>query len=347
LAVNDAIRAAQQAYHPATLRLPVAFGYPLGGIVGRTAIGVALIAVGCVVLFQSGIWWTLGGALPALLGGLAAISNLRALLDADRRKIVLDEHGVEIRYGFSRRHYRFLEYSDYRISRLGLRRFLTALPIELDRSLGERAGRVRVTLYDRPAFLTPMPMLGGGAPASLLEWQSTLNELRRAAMAAAGLAAELNRDTNEEDVEEARRAAIWRAREQAGVRPSRLSRRAYARGRIVLGLVFLVLLLAPVGFAVSVKQGIVAICGSAGGSGCLGIDPVLQQIVMIGGPVLAILIFVLGSARITIRRAHDLDEDISFWRAAIDSLSHRNALQRRLNGEEGTAGTNRFGPAPQ
>jgi hypothetical protein len=275
---------------------------------------------------------------------LAAISNLRALLDSDRRKIVLDEDGVEIRYGFSRRHYRFLDYSDYRISRLGLRRFLTALPIDFDCSLGERA---RVTLYDRPAFLTPMPMLGGGAPASLLEWQATLNELRRAAMAAAGLTAELNRDTNEEDAEEARRAAIWRAREQAGVKPSRLSRRAYARGRIILGLVFPVLLLAPIGFAVLVKQGIVAICGSAGGSGCLGIDPVLQQIVMIGGPVLAILVFVLGSARITIRRAHDLDADMAFWRAALDSLSRRNALQRRLNGEEGTAGANRFGPAPQ
>jgi uncharacterized membrane protein YhaH (DUF805 family) len=344
--VNDATRAAQQAYHPATLRLPVAFGYPLGGIIGRTAIGVALTAVGCAVLFQSGIWWTLGGALPALLGGLAAISNLRALLDADRRKIVLDEHGVEIRYGFSRRHYRFLEYSDYRISRLGLRRFLTALPIELDRSLGEQAGRVRLTLYDRPAFLTPMPMLGGGAPASLLEWQWTLNELRRAAMAAAGLAAELEHDADEAHSEEARRAAIWRAREQAGVRPSRLSRRAYARGRIILGLVFLVLLLAPIGFAVSVKQGIVAICGSAGGSGCLGIDPVLQQIVMIGGPVLAILIFVLGSARMTIRRAHDLDEDLPLWKAAVESLGRYGALERRLNREEGIEGTNRFGPMP-
>ncbi len=74
-----------------------------------------------------------------MLGAVAAVSNLRALLDPDRRKIVLDEDGVEIRYGFSRRHYRFLDYSDYRISRLGVRRFLTALPVEIEQRLGERA----------------------------------------------------------------------------------------------------------------------------------------------------------------------------------------------------------------
>jgi len=66
------------------------------------------------------------------LGAVAAASNLCALLYPDRRKIVLDEEGVEIRYGFSRRTYRFLDYSDYRISRLGLRRFLVALPLDVE-----------------------------------------------------------------------------------------------------------------------------------------------------------------------------------------------------------------------
>jgi hypothetical protein len=45
------------------------------------------------------------------------------------------------------------------------------------------------------------------------------------------------------------------------------------------------------------------------------------------------------------RRAHDLDEDIGFWRAAIASLARHGALRRRLAGEDGTPGTNRFGPA--
>jgi hypothetical protein len=220
------------------------------------------------------------------------------------------------------------------------------LPVDIDRSLGERAQRVRVTLYDRPAFLTPMPMLGGGAPATLLEWQSTLNELRRAAIAAAGLTAELERDADEQRVDEERRAAIWRAREQAGAKPSRLSRAGYARGRVVLGMVFLVLLLAPLGLAAAVRHGIIAVCGSGGGSGCLSIDPAVQQAVLIGGPSLAILVFVAGLARLTVRRAHDLDEEMSYGRAALEWLSRGGALQRRLTREEGTAGANRFGPAP-
>jgi hypothetical protein len=187
--VNHATRAAEQVDHPATLRLPAAFDYPLGAILGRTAIGVVLLAAGCAMLLQSGLLWAIFGGLLVALGGFAAISNLRALLDPGRRRIVLDGESVEIRYGFSRRHYRFLDYSDYRIAHLGLRRFLTALPVE--HALGKQ--RMRVTIHDRPAFLTPMPMLGKGAPATLEEWQSTLNELRH--------------------------AALQRAHEQAGVRP--------------------------------------------------------------------------------------------------------------------------------
>lgn len=344
-AVNDGTRAAQQATPRATQRLPAAFEYPLGGIIGRAAIGLALLVGGGAMLWQGGILWIAGGALLVLLGGLAAASNLRALLDPEWRKLVLDQEGIEIRYGLSRRRYRFLDYSDYRISRLGVRRFLTALPIELDQALGKRAERVRVTLHDRPAFLTPMPLLGRGAPASLLEWQTTLNELRRAALATAGLAEEPARESAEEAAEEERRAAIWQARAAAGARPSRLSRAAYVRWRFVVTSAFFVLLLVPIGSVMAVHQGIIAFCGSAGGFGCLRVDPMIQHIVLIGGPLLAVLVFVLGHGRIAVRRAHDLDEDLPFWKAALGSLG-RLALQRRLSREEGTPGTNRFGPAP-
>ncbi len=342
-AVNDATRAAQPAHYPATLRLPVAFDYPRGGILGRTAIGLALLALGAAMLLEAGILWIVGGAIVGVLGAVAAVSNLCALLDPDRRKVVLDEDGVEIRYGFSRRHYPFLEYSDYRISRLGVRRFLTALPVEVERRLGQQAERVRVTLHDRPAFLTPMPMRGDGAPATLLEWQATLNELRRAALAAAGVSLEV--ETQAQRAEEARRAAIWRAREQSGARPSRLSRAGYTRGRFALTAAFFALLVAPIAFATAVQHGAIAVCGVASASGCLDIGPGLQVVVMIGGPALAVLVFMIGNAWMAMRRAHDLDEDIGFWRAATASLARQGALRRRLAGEDGTPGTNRFGPA--
>ena len=345
-AVNDVTRGAQQAHHHlATLRLPAAFDYRRGGILGRTAIGLGLTAFGAAMLLEAGIFWVVGGVIVGGLGVVAALSNLRALLDPDRRKIVLDEDGVEIRYGFSRRHYPFLEYSDYRISRLGLRRFLTALPVEVEQRLGERAEQVRVTLHDRPAFLTPMPMLGHGAPATLLEWQAMLNALRRAALAAAGSGVVIDARTKEELAEEARRAAIWRAREDAGTRPSRLSRAGYTRGRFALTVAFFVLLVAPIAFMMAVQRGAIAVCGSAHASGCLDIDAGTQLLVMIGGPALAVLVFVIGNAWMAMRRAHDLDEDIGFWRAAVDSLARHGTLRRRLTGEDGTPGANRFGPA--
>lgn len=346
-AVNDAIRAAHQAYRPATQRLPVAFDYPRGGIWGRTAIGLALLALGGVMLLDAGIFWIAGGLVVGGLGAVAAAGNLRALLDPDRRKIILDEDGVEIRYGFSHRRYRFLDYADYRVARLGLRRFLTALPVKVERRPGDRAERARATLYDRPAFLTPMPMLGNGAPATLLDWQATLNELRRAALAAAGSSVVVDVRTKEELAEEARRAALWHLREEAGARPSRLSRAGYARGRAALTLAFFAILVAPLLFALAVQRGMIAVCGPAHASGCLEIDAGAQFAVMIGAPALAVLVFVVGNALMAMRRAHDLDEDISFWRAALAPLARRGALRRRLAGEGGTPGTNRFGPATE
>ncbi|HJR21934.1 MAG TPA: hypothetical protein VJ822_09965 [Dongiaceae bacterium] len=342
--MNDATRAAHQAGHPATLRLPVAFDYPRSGILGRTAIGLALLALGAAMLLEADILWISGGLVVGAVGAVAAASNLSALLDPDRRKIVLDEEGVEIRYGLSRRRYRFLDYSDYRISRLGVRRFLTALPIDVEQRLGNRAEEVRVTLHDRPAFLTPMPMLGNGAPATLLEWQATLNELRRAALAAAGVTHIPTVDTPDR-AEEARRAANWGALAQAGARPSRLSRAGYARGRLALTLAFFVLLVAPIAFSAAVQHGAIAVCGAESASGCLDFDPGLYLVVMIGGPALAVLVFMIGNAWMAMRRAHDLDEDIGFWRAAFASLARHGALRRRLAGEDGTPGTNRFGPA--
>ena len=324
------------------MRLPAMFEYPLGSILGRTAIGFALVAAGGLMLWQSHILWIIVGVPLIALGGLAAASNLAALMDRERRKIVLDEEGVTVRYGFSQRYYGFLDYSDYRIARLGLRRFLTALPIQVEQSLGKQAEHVRVTIYDKPAFLTPMPLLGKGAPATLLEWQSTLNELRRAAIATADFAGELDRGSEGR----AAAAALWQVREAAGARPSRLSRRRYVRGRYLLVVVFVVLLLAPIIFAMAAGQGIIALCGAAGDVECLGIDPTLQQGAMIGGPLLALLVFVIGNARLTIRRAHDLDEDLPFWKAALDLLSRDRALRWRLSREAGTAGINRFGPMP-
>jgi uncharacterized membrane protein YhaH (DUF805 family) len=72
-----------------------------------------------------------------------------------------------------------------------------------------------------------------------------------------------------------------------------------------------------------------------------------QQIVMIGGPLLALAVFVAGSARLMVRRAHDLDEELSYWKAALESFTRGGVLQRRLSRREGTAGTNRFGPVPR
>jgi uncharacterized membrane protein YhaH (DUF805 family) len=66
----------------------------------------------------------------------------------------------------------------------------------------------------------------------------------------------------------------------------------------------------------------------------------------IAGPAVAVLVFVIGNAWIAVRRAHDLDEDVSFWRAAVGSLAPEGALRQRLAGEDGTPGTNRFGPPP-
>jgi len=162
------------------MRLPAAFEYPLAGIVGRIAISIALMAPGIVLsFFASGLLWLVAG-LFLLAGAYPLAGNLLALALADRRKIVLDGEAVEIRYGFSRRRFRFVDYSDFGITWLGPRKVLAAAPVA--RASGRHAPYV--TIYNRPALITPMPPLGSGAPATLAEWQATLNALRQAAIAA-------------------------------------------------------------------------------------------------------------------------------------------------------------------
>ena len=343
--MNDATRVQQQARDPATLRLPIELDYPLPGIAGRTAIGAALLALSAALLL-AGSFWVIIGSMVGLLGVLVAASNLRALVDRGWRKISLSEDGVEIRYGFSRRYYRFLSYSEYRIARLGLRRFLTALPLEVEQAVGERAGRVGTTLYDRPAFITPMPVFGAGAPGTLLEWQALLNELRRAAFVSAGLASKLDEGSRHAKAEDRRRAQEWRVRERAGVKPSRVSRRGYVRGRVVLAVAFLILLLAPMGLALFARHVGIAVCWPSNGSSCVGVAPAILQALSIGGPVLGIFMFVAGGAWLAVRRAHDLDVDLSYWHAIAATVSRRGTLQHRLSVEEGTPGPNRFGTVP-
>jgi uncharacterized membrane protein YhaH (DUF805 family) len=67
---------------------------------------------------------------------------------------------------------------------------------------------------------------------------------------------------------------------------------------------------------------------------------------MIGGPVLAILFFIFVDAHMMVKRAHDLDEDLSYWKAILESLNRRSALKQRLSTKEGTHGANQFGPPP-
>jgi hypothetical protein len=185
--VNRPLKADQWAREPSATRLPITFIYPIAEIVLRCAVGLALFALGMASVLQPSTIWLVIGIAMAVFGGLIAASNLLALLDRDWRRIVVNRDGVDIRYGFSHRYYRFVDYSEYRISRIGLRRFLAALPLDVDRSLGEYADEVRITIFDRPAFIMPVPLFEKDGSAILKEWQTLLNTLRRAALISAGM----------------------------------------------------------------------------------------------------------------------------------------------------------------
>jgi hypothetical protein len=163
-------------------RLPIAFTYPISEIILRGLIGLVLFALGWKLLSHVTTVYSLAGFALSLFGGLVAGSNLRALLDEEWRSIVVDRDGVEIRYGFSHRRYRFLDYSEYRISRIGLRRFLTAVPCDVEDTLGRHVGTARLTIFDRPALIAPVPLFDRNASLALMELQSLLNSLRSAAL---------------------------------------------------------------------------------------------------------------------------------------------------------------------
>jgi hypothetical protein len=182
--VSHPVLAAEWMGATAPARLPITFTYPISEILLRGLIGLVLYALGWKLLSHVITIYSLAGLALSLFGGVVAGNNLRALLDEEWRRIVVDQDGVEIRYGFSHRRYRFLDYSEYRISRIGLRRFLAAVPSDVEDSLGRHVGTARLTIFDRPAIIAPVPLFDRNASLALKELQSLLNSLRRAALAA-------------------------------------------------------------------------------------------------------------------------------------------------------------------
>jgi len=134
--------------------------------------------------------------------------------------------------------------------------------------------------------------------------------------------------------------------QHAGGVPSRISRRAFVRGRAVLTALFFAVLIAPMGLAFGAEEFGIGACGVVAGRSCGDIHSVAAQMLTLGGPALALAIFVFGNALLSIWRAHDLDLDLSFCRACRGTVAQPDALQRRLGSEEGTPGPNRFGPPP-
>jgi hypothetical protein len=100
------------------------------------------------------------------------------------------------------------------------------------------------------------------------------------------------------------------------------------------------------GFVLLARYAGIAVCWPSNGSTCAGADPAILQALLIGGPALAIFVFVAGGALLAVRRARDLDEDLPYWQAVTGALSRRGTLQHRLSAEEGTPGANRFGAMP-
>jgi hypothetical protein len=129
---------------------------------------------------------------------------------------------------------------------------------------------------------------------------------------------------------------------RAGVLPSRISRRAFIRGRAVLTVAFFAVLSAPMFLALAAERFGRATCGEVPAQGC-DVHSAVAQALSLGGPALALAIFVIGNALLSVGRAHDLDRDLSFCRACLSVVARPDALQRRLAFEDGTAGPNRFG----
>lgn len=187
--MSEAVGVAQSAgqsgeEQPGDIRLPVSLFYPMGGIVGRAALGLAALAVAIALIYVGGLIANMLAFGLLLFGGVTLAGNLLALADPRRRAIHLSADTIAIRYGLSQRSYRFIDYADFHIARVGLRHMLTALPLEVGVPVGEQRGSTSVLL--KPAVISPMPPLGGAAPGSLVAWEALLKDLRSAAIAAPG-----------------------------------------------------------------------------------------------------------------------------------------------------------------
>jgi hypothetical protein len=157
--------------------MPATLFYPIGGIIGRAALGVGALAIAVALIYVGGLIANMLAFGLLLFGGVTLAGNLLALADPGRRAIHLSTEAIAIRYGFSRRSYRFADYGDFHVAKVGLRNLLTALPLDPGAQHGEAQHTVASVLL-KPAVISPMPPLGGDAPASLADWESLLKALR-------------------------------------------------------------------------------------------------------------------------------------------------------------------------
>lgn len=88
--------------------------------------------------------------------------------------------------------------------------------------------------------------------------------------------------------------------QHAGGVPSRISRRAFIRVRAVLTGLFFAVLIAPMGLAIGAEEFGIGACGEVAGRSCGDIHSVATQMLMLGGPALALAIFVFGNALLSI-----------------------------------------------
>ena len=328
----------------APLRLPAEFTLPLSIVVNNVLHGTMSLIVAGIMLIKGGSPWMPGTLIFGVFGGLVLMRNIPLLSDPSQRKWILRKDGIEVQYGLVSNRYRFVDYTDFRISSRWFGQSLIADPIETEwrlRPLVDAAGKQ----LTRSAILAPGPPLGGGAPATLLEWQATLNTLRRDAVAGANLTASLESRALEQRAEEASRMAEWRVLESRGARPSRLSRKRYENDSLKLAGVSIGLLIAPMAFAFAAVK---MYCGLDTQASCIRFDPAFVHTFLLSGPVLGFIVLKFGKAWLMVRRAHDLDEDLSYWAAVGEAMKRRrqSILQQRLSEEDGTLGANRFGPQP-
>jgi hypothetical protein len=342
--VDDRGASNRPPHQSGALRFPAEFTFPITAIIRNVVIGGILIAAAIAILVQAGETGTMFALLFGVLGGLIVMRNVPSLLDPEQRKLIVRAECIEIRTGGFQRQFRFSDYGEFRISRGWFGEFLSAQPIETEWHLPPRPDETGKRQRKQPAILAPQPPFGGGAPASLLEWQRLLNELRRGVVEATGLPAQFEAEARWHQADEAKRLSEWRERERSGARAFRLSRSQYLNSRLELWFVCVGVMLAPL------VLGYVRTwyCDLDAWISCARIDRDVAKSVAFGALMLGFLILKLGGAWLMVRRARDLNEDLPFWTALLDSFQRRRTpLRRRLSEEDGTVGTNRFGPEPR